>query len=400
MHFVSLTDKKADHVRLFIFSLLSLFLSGAALAGESSSSETAEPLPGRVRLEQAGWISEGLVLGDPARLIVSRSLREGPCRTAAAGEDLAPNRILSVKICRQEPCWGMGVVELEHPTSAAPLQFSQRPILAGSLVTLRQWQEGRRAPIQVLVQACSGPVFYLPVGMGEVGEPALDEDGAVVCVVVNRLCVRPEEILQKAKPREEGEEAEAPPPLVRPAFSFALGGAWGGWVESGHGAFILSLGAGATFNWVTLLGRFSFLFHSGVQTLRVTDPVDSARGTFTADPYEARLELECRMRIPLVKDDTLRLEPALGIMVDWLFFTASGPAMFSGEAGCDPYRDACPMVVRDPDGYLDDVRRFGWGMQLGLDLVSGKTAIGYRFIPALAAADIGNAHLVVYGISF
>ena len=383
-------------MKIKLFYLLVFFPYGLGLTAEPSSPADYEQMPWLVRVEQFENVFYGMAIGTPSRLFFSGSLRKGACKTAVGGEQLSPNRILSADVCSQEPCWGVGVAELEKPTSATPLQYSQRPIQAGSLATLMHRQNDQFVPIKVLVQARSGPFFYLPyITGGDWMEPVLDEDGALVCLTVGKVCVQPEEILKLVQPRQE-EKEKAYPTAFSPAFSFLLGGAWGGWIEDDHGAFVLSMGLGFTVKWITLLGRFAFLFHTGVQTLRISE--SSLSGVFTADPYEARLELECRLRIAL--EDRLRLEPAVGLMVGWLFFTANGPALFSKQPGCDPYLDACPVVVRDPDAYLDDVRRFGWGLQLGLDLVNDSAAIGYRFIPAFAAADIGDAHLVVVGWSY
>lgn len=106
------------------------------------------------------------------------------------------------------------------------------------------------------------------------------------------------------------------------------------------------------------------------------------------------------VRYRLLLHTNIYLDLAAGVQSSRTIFSASGPALFSGQSDCDPLTRACSLQVRDGEHYADRASSWGVGPSFGADLRLSILSIGYRFTPSAASWNLPNMHSVVIGLGF
>ncbi len=271
-----------------------------------------------------------------------------------------------------------------------PLAAARRPARLGDEVVLLlrgpEPGEAERLVTRV-VGASPDRVTFDAATVVPRGTPLLDADGAVLALVVGPGLARPIPSILASEhlvPR-----STSILPLVGLRAGLLLDGPRG--PEAA-----LDFDLGVTFDdSVSLVGSVGLSGGPG-PTLRVL-PAGEVGGSGIVRESLLSLRLGTELRFRVLLDGgamPLYLDLAAGLRYVMTEATPTGPAMYSGQAGCDPWSEACPLHVGpQPGSRFDHVV----GASLGVDLRWGPIALGYRIRPSVLGTSDSTVHELTLG---
>ncbi|TNF23385.1 MAG: hypothetical protein EP329_27650 [Deltaproteobacteria bacterium] len=222
------------------------------------------------------------------------------------------------------------------------------------------------------------------------GSPVLNAAGELLGLLAfDGRVVRVDPAADRPEPEERGAS-------VLPLVGFRLGGEAGGLLD---GAFIYDVDAGVTlWDRLSIVSRFGFGLGEpagGLQALPATDELGPGVAQ-SAGSLSLRLGLEARYRLYLGGGETpFYIDLAGGFQYAFAPDLSSGPTFRSGDLGCDPLAQACPLQIGAPSELGS---RDAFDASFGVDLRFTGMTLGYRFLPGLGGAPA--AHQITFGATF
>ncbi|MBI5498837.1 MAG: hypothetical protein HY907_01230 [Deltaproteobacteria bacterium] len=295
--------------------------------------------------------------------------------------------------------YGFFVLTLERPLDGRPLELAADPPRLGDRVYTLDTAtdddgEERFELVETTVTSASASRFTLGMAGAQTygGAPVLDASGRIVGLVdwgtgvvgVARLL--------------EPESLQPRPMALLPVLGLRGYYQWGG-MPDGTGGALFELGV-SLWDQLGIVVGFGVNGGEGVHELRLDAPSATVGpGRLTVEDIGIDLGLELQYRLLLARwPMPLHLRFAAGVRYEYLGRDPSGPALYSGDPACDP--SAPGAVCRLVSGPTpDDLGRHGVGLIVGADVTLGGFSAGYRFIPAAAAYNIADTHVVLVGFS-
>jgi hypothetical protein len=367
-----------------------------------------------VKCESGEYRSYGFVAGDAKTIVLDYfKIKSGPkiLVHTLEGKKFAAE----VKSHRRQHESGGGsidVLTLANPLPIGPLELSDKqPAVGERIFSLAHWpdKKTRYEMIEVLVLGNSNSSFWVSP-LAEIAMPVVNSSAQVLGVYAYDGLVLPTtKLLSEAssvgsypgsvKAPKEQEEVEQE--IAKFSMALRLGSQTGGWVEKDHGAFLFLVDFGARlWDFWSVMFRIGGAGHSGTKLLSVQGLDGEGPGVFSAKAGELILGLESKFRLLISKESRLAIQLTVAGIYHFMFLNSDDMAAFSSDPACDPLQQACSIIFRDVDAYLEDNREHGVGLQLGLDLEYYFLLLGYRFIPKALASNLPNTHKITFGFSF
>lgn len=243
------------------------------------------------------------------------------------------------------------------------------------------------------IDAFSESMLILPVAFVDhvkLGVPVLHEDGCVLALMssYDGTAIRTGAALNPEFYEPRGMS-------VLPIIGFHFGAGIGGFLE---GAFVMTIDVGVAL-WDQLAFVLRFQMGLGEESPVHVVSDDLGVGSVPRMNYDVSIGLETRYRLMLfeVEGSPLYLDFAAGVMYQASMSEATGTAVFSGDPGCNPYEEPCPIML---DESSHNHTREGVGPTFGADLRFFGLNLGYRFVPGAISYQIPDTHYITFGVSF
>jgi|GEM_PF-3124973 len=349
-----------------------------------------------VDVETAWQVASGVLVGDGRTVLVTDLVD--------TGRALRVHRVATPEIEREADAriagdsWtGLWILTPAEPLAERGLPIAATPPKIGDVVWLVSKVTRRDgelvAPLgETRVQAVAAEHFAIDAqNLGwRSGTPVLNAAGELLGLMAfDGRVVRLDPTVDRPEPEERGMS-------VLPLVGFRLGGEAGGLLD---GAFLYDIDLGVTLgDQLSLVARLGFGLGeppSGVEALPAADGL-GAGAMESSGALALRLGLEARYRLYLGGADLpFYVDLTAGMQYAYAPNLASGLAFRSGDPGCDPLAEACPLQISAPG---DLPGRDALDASFGVDFRFTGMSLGYRFLPGLG--DAPAAHQITFGTTF